>query len=70
MQNRGRQHPVFGKIGAGPVIGRLRRVDVAQDDGVNVFEKLVEAAEAGATHGEICAKLRDEFGFGQPLVAA
>ena len=42
----------------------------AADDNINVFEKLVEAAEAGATHGEICAKLRDEFGFGQPLVAA
>ena len=36
----------------------------------NVFEKVVEAAGAGATHGEICARLRAEFGFGQPLVVA
>ena len=36
----------------------------------NVFEKLVEAAYAGATHGEICAGLRRELGFGEPLVLA
>ncbi len=36
----------------------------------NLFGKVVEAAEAGATHGEICACLRRELGFGQPLVAA
>ena len=35
----------------------------------NVFAKVVEAAEAGATHGEICACLRRELGFGRPLVA-
>ena len=33
----------------------------------NVFERVVEAAEAGCTHGEICAPLRRELGFGQPL---
>ncbi len=38
--------------------------------GQNVFGKVVEAAEAGATHGEICACLRRELGFGQPLVVA
>jgi methylmalonyl-CoA mutase N-terminal domain/subunit len=38
--------------------------------GQNVFEKVVEAAAAGATHGELCACLRRELGFGQPLVAA
>ena len=26
------------------------------------------AAQAGCTHGEICATLRREFGFGPPLV--
>jgi methylmalonyl-CoA mutase N-terminal domain/subunit len=36
--------------------------------GQNVFEKVVEAAAAGATHGELCARLRRELGFGQPLV--
>ncbi len=36
----------------------------------NVFEALVEAAFAGCTHGEMCARLRRELGFGQPLVLA
>jgi len=31
----------------------------------NVFAQVVEAAEAGCTHGEICATLRRELGFGQ-----
>ena len=30
----------------------------------------VEAACAGVTHGEICAKLRKVYGFGQPLIVA
>ncbi len=38
----------------------------AQGSG-NVMARTVEAAEAGATHGEICAVLRRELGFGQPL---
>ena len=40
----------------------------AQTPGRNIFEQVVAAAEAGATHGEICATLRRELGFGQPLV--
>jgi len=40
----------------------------ANSERENVFEKLVEAAIAGATNGEICARLRAELGFGQPLV--
>jgi pivalyl-CoA mutase large subunit len=36
----------------------------------NVFAGVVEAATAGATHGEIVACLRRELGFGQPLVVA
>ena len=36
----------------------------------NVFEKVVDAAVAEVTHGEICACLRREMGFGQPLVVA
>ena len=32
----------------------------------NVFGEVVAAAEAGCTHGEICATLRRELGFGQP----
>ena len=30
----------------------------------NVYEKVVEAACAGVTHGEICAELRKVYGFG------
>lgn len=37
----------------------------AGDDRDNVFARVVEAAEAGCTHGEICATLRRELGFGQ-----
>jgi methylmalonyl-CoA mutase N-terminal domain/subunit len=40
----------------------------AHDDGENVYEKVVDAAVAGATHGEIVARLREEMGFGEPLV--
>jgi len=39
----------------------------ANDHTLNVFEHVVNAAEAGATHGEICGTLRQELGFGQPL---
>lgn len=40
------------------------------DESDNIFGRLVEAADAGATHGEICDCLRAELGFGQPLIAA
>jgi methylmalonyl-CoA mutase N-terminal domain/subunit len=40
----------------------------AQGDGGNLFGCVVDAAQAGCTHGEICATLRRELGFGQPLV--
>ncbi len=40
----------------------------AGDARQNIFARVVEAAEAGCTHGEICATLRRELGFGQPLV--
>jgi pivalyl-CoA mutase large subunit len=33
----------------------------------NIMARVVAAAEAGATHGEICGVLRRELGFGQPL---
>jgi methylmalonyl-CoA mutase N-terminal domain/subunit len=34
----------------------------------NVYERIVEAAEVGVTHGEIVSLLRRELGFGHPLV--
>jgi methylmalonyl-CoA mutase N-terminal domain/subunit len=39
----------------------------AQSEKENIFQRVVEAADAGVTHGEICACLRRELGFGQPL---
>jgi len=36
----------------------------AGDPSDNVFGRVVEAAEAGCTHGEICGTLRRELGFG------
>jgi methylmalonyl-CoA mutase N-terminal domain/subunit len=45
-----------------------RLASAAGDPQQNMFERVVEAAEAGCTHGEICATLRREFGFGQPLI--
>ncbi|WP_269634808.1 acyl-CoA mutase large subunit family protein [Nocardioides sp. CF8] len=47
------------------IIG-LRRSASAERE--NVFEKVVDAATAGVTHGEIVATLREELGFGQPLL--
>ena len=40
----------------------------AKSERENVFERIVEAAEAGITHGEIVGCLRKELGFGHPLV--
>ena len=39
----------------------------ANDATQNSYEKVVDAALAGVTHGEICTCLRREMGFGQPL---
>ena len=33
----------------------------------NTMVRIVEAIEAGVTHGEVCATLRRELGFGQPI---
>jgi methylmalonyl-CoA mutase N-terminal domain/subunit len=46
----------------GALDGLARAAAVPRD---NVFARVVEAAEAGCTHGEICATLRRELGFGQ-----
>jgi methylmalonyl-CoA mutase N-terminal domain/subunit len=39
----------------------------AESRDANVFEAVVAAADAGCTHGEICGRLREVLGFGQPL---
>jgi len=45
-------------------------VRAANSKNENVFEKVVEAAEVGVTHGEIVSCLRRELGFGHPLIIA
>lgn len=40
----------------------------ANSESANVYESVVDAARAGATHGEIVACLRCEFGEGSPLI--
>ena len=37
----------------------------AGDAGDNIFGRVIEAAEIGCTHGEICTTLQRELGFGQ-----
>ncbi len=44
--------------------------DAARSDDDNLFAAVVDAARAGVTHGEIVACLREELGFGEPLIAA
>jgi methylmalonyl-CoA mutase N-terminal domain/subunit len=46
----------------------LSRLAACANGAGNIFGAVVEAAEAGCTHGEICGTLRREMGFGQPLV--
>ena len=44
----------------------LRRT--ANSDDGNVFAAVIEAAADDCTHGEIIRCLREELGFGQPLI--
>ncbi len=46
----------------------LSRLAACANGAGNIFGAVVDAAEAGCTHGEICGTLRREMGFGQPLV--
>ena len=50
-----------------PVEHALGELARAAQGGGNVFAQVIEAVEAGATHGEVCGRLRRELGFGQPL---
>ncbi len=49
-------------------VSALRRAAQSEDE--NIFARVVDAAEVGATHGEIVSALREELGFGEPLVIA
>ena len=40
----------------------------AESSDENVFAQVVEAADAGVTHGEICGCLRKVYGNGAPLI--
>ena len=40
----------------------------ANSESDNIFASVVAGAESGCTHGEIVAVLRQELGFGHPLV--
>ncbi|MBA3589085.1 methylmalonyl-CoA mutase [Methylibium sp.] len=40
----------------------------ADDPQANLFAAVVDGARAGLTHEEICARLRRDLGFGQPLI--
>ena len=44
--------------------------ETARSERENTFGAIVDATRAGATQGEIIALLRDELGFGRPLVVA
>jgi methylmalonyl-CoA mutase N-terminal domain/subunit len=54
------------QAGARRAMDALTRAAESKDQ--NVYEKAVEAASAGVTHGEICAGLRKVYGFGSPLI--
>lgn len=49
-------------------IDGLRRAAASKT--LNIFEQVVAAADAGVTHGEIVGALRQELGFGHPLIVA
>jgi len=54
------------QAGVRRALDALKRAANSERD--NVYERIVEAAEAGVTHGEIVSLLRQELGFGHPLV--
>ncbi len=65
----------LGGFKAGRDQGKLRQAlgelaRAAGSDDLNIFEYVVEAAAAGASHGEIVSCLQEEMGTGEPLVAA
>ncbi|MEE3293201.1 MAG: acyl-CoA mutase large subunit family protein [Pseudomonadota bacterium] len=47
-------------------LDKLRRAANSKDD--NVFSGVVEATASGVTHGEVVSCLREELGFGHPLI--
>tara|TARA_E500000331_G_scaffold299946_1_gene300598 strand:- start:1178 stop:1564 length:387 start_codon:yes stop_codon:yes gene_type:complete len=56
------------KVAVDRALDRLAFASINEQE--NIFEHIVSGVESGLTNGEICGKLRDEMGFGNPLVAA
>jgi methylmalonyl-CoA mutase N-terminal domain/subunit len=54
------------QAGVRRALADLTRAAESRDE--NVYAKVVDAACAGVTHGEICAALRKVYGFGSPLI--
>jgi methylmalonyl-CoA mutase, N-terminal domain len=50
----------------GRALDALKRA--ANSERENIYERIVAAADVGITHGEIVSLLREELGFGHPLV--
>lgn len=42
--------------------------EAAADTNINLFEAVINALKADVTHGEIVAKFREIYGYGQPLI--
>ncbi len=40
----------------------------AESESDNVFAQVIEAVSAGVTHGEVCGRLREVYGNGEPLI--
>ena len=57
-----------GALGGGGRAALDALTRAAEDPAANVFGAVVDGARAGLTNEEICARLRRDLGFGQPLV--
>jgi methylmalonyl-CoA mutase N-terminal domain/subunit len=66
LENLARYKDARSMDAVNAALGSLARSAGTEQD--NVYEGVVDAAIAGATHGEIVATLRNEMGTGEPLV--
>jgi methylmalonyl-CoA mutase N-terminal domain/subunit len=58
------------RSGAGVRRALKELTQAAESRQENVFARIVDAACADVTHGEICAALRKVYGVGEPLIVA
>jgi methylmalonyl-CoA mutase N-terminal domain/subunit len=66
LENLARYKDARSMDAVNAALGSLARSAGTEQD--NIYEGVVDAAIAGATHGEIVATLRNEMGTGEPLV--